>query len=187
MSSEGARIYTKTGDDGTTGLLFGGRVSKADPVIQICGALDEAVAALGLARASTSDTELQAIILPCQRGLFVAGADVAANPRARERLVGGVSRVAPQMTADLEETIDRLVAERPLRRAFVVPGATMSSAALDLARTALRRAERMLVAAMENGTTVEPNVLTYLNRSSDLVYVLARRAAGEQEEPLTHE
>jgi len=95
MSSVGgggaAPIYTKTGDDGTTGLLFGGRVSKADPVVEACGTLDEAVAGLGLARASLENGALQEIVLDLQRGLFAAAAEVAANPRARDRLVPGIS------------------------------------------------------------------------------------------------
>lgn len=180
-------IYTKTGDDGTTGLLFGGRVSKADPVIEACGSLDEAVAALGLGRASLDDEGLQAIVLDLQRGLFAAAAEIAANPRARDRRLPGISTVTAEMTASLEQTIDGLLAEHPLRPAFVVPGATPSSAALDLARTFLRRAERRLVAGRESGMTVSATLIAYVNRASDLAYVLARRAAGDGDEPLSHE
>jgi cob(I)alamin adenosyltransferase len=187
-SSERPPIYTKTGDDGSTGLLFGGRVSKADAVMETCGAIDETVAALGLARAHLGDSELGQIVLGLQRGLFVAAAELAANPRARAQLVPGVSAVTSEMTAALEQTIDRLVAERPLRPAFVVPGATLASAALDLARTAVRRAERRLVAIRrERDTPASAALAAYLNRASDLLYVLARRAAGDREEPLSHE
>jgi cob(I)alamin adenosyltransferase len=182
-------IYTKTGDDGTTGRLFGGRVSKADRVIEACGTLDEAVAALGLARAALEgdDDDLRAIVLALQRGLFVAAADVAANPRARDRLVPGISEVTGEMTAELEQRIDRLVGEQPLRPAFIVPGATPASAALDLARTFVRRAERGLVAACDDGMPLGAALMTYLNRASDLAYVLARRAAGDRDEPLSHD
>jgi cob(I)alamin adenosyltransferase len=180
-------IYTKTGDDGSTGLLFGGRVSKADPAVEVCGTLDEAVAALGLARASLQDDGLQTIVLDLQRDLFVAAAEVAANPRARNRLVAGRSLVTMQMTSALEQTIDQLVAGHPLRPAFVLPGATPGSAALDLARTFLRRAERRLVAAREAGMTLSDVLIAYVNRSSDLLYVLARRAARGLDEPLSHE
>ncbi|MGB0092749.1 MAG: cob(I)yrinic acid a,c-diamide adenosyltransferase [Solirubrobacteraceae bacterium] len=180
-------IYTKTGDDGTTGRLFGGRVSKADPVIEACGTLDEAVAALGLGRATLEDERLQQIVLELQRGLFAAGAEIAANPRARERLVPGISSVTAEMTASLEQTIDALLADHPLRPAFVVPGAMPASAALDLARTFLRRAERGLIAGREGGMTVSGTLIAYVNRASDLAYVLARRAAGDGEEPLSHE
>ncbi len=187
MQSEQPPIYTKTGDDGTTGLLFGGRVSKASPLIAIFGTVDETVAALGLARAATTDQQLRAAIIDCQRGLFVAAADLAANPHARERLTPGVSLVTPEMIGTLERTIDHLVAQHPLRPAFVVPGAALDSAALDLARTVLRRAERLIVAAREAGTPIEAHVLAYVNRASDLLYVLARWAAGEDDEPLSHE
>lgn len=182
-----APIYTRTGDDGTTGLLFGGRTSKADPLIEVCGTIDEAVAALGLARAAGADPELHAAILKCQRGLFVAAADIAANPRARDRLTPGVSAVTAPMTAELERSIDQLLAGHPLAPVFVVPGATLTSAALDLARTVLRRAERRLVAAGEAGAPVPAAVLAYLNRASDLLYVLARRAAGDRDEALSHQ
>jgi cob(I)alamin adenosyltransferase len=180
-------IYTKTGDDGTTGRLFGGRVSKADPVIEACGTLDEAVAALGLGRAILEDERLQQIVLELQRGLFAVAAEIAANPRARERLVPGISSVTAEMTASLEQTIDALLAEHPLRPAFVVPGATPASAALDLARTFLRRAERGLIAGRDGGMTVSGTLIAYVNRASDLAYVLARRAASDGEEPLSHE
>jgi len=180
-------IYTKTGDDGTTGLLFGGRVSKADPVVETCGTIDEAVAALGLARANLTDEDLRAIVLELQRGLFAAAAQVAANPRAHDRLVAGISSVTAQMTAALEQQIDGLLAEHPLRPAFIVPGTTPASAALDLARTFLRRAERRLVAARQDGTPVSNVLLAYVNRASDLAYVLARRAADGNDEPLSHE
>jgi cob(I)alamin adenosyltransferase len=180
-------IYTKTGDDGTTGLLFGGRVSKADPVVEVCGTLDEAVAALGLGRSLLGgERDLEPVVLDLQRGLFAAAAEVAANPRARERLVPGISCVTTEMTARLEQAIDALLAERPLRRAFVVPGATPAAAALDLARTSLRRAERRLIAGRQEGLAVSATLLAYVNRASDLAYVLARRAAGEHEEPLSH-
>lgn len=180
-------IYTRTGDDGTTGRLFGGRVSKADPLIEAGGTVDEAIAALGLGRATLTNDALRGIVLELQRGLFAAGAEIAANPRMRSRLVAGVSSVTPEMTAQLEREIDRLLAGRPLRPAFVVPGATASSAALDLARTSVRRAERGLIGARDAGRPVDAGVIAYLNRASDLVYVLARRAADGHDEPLSHE
>jgi cob(I)alamin adenosyltransferase len=185
-SDERPSVYTKTGDDGTTGLLFGGRVSKADPVIETCGALDEAVAALGLGRATLEDPRLRDVVLDLQQGLFVVAAEVAANPRAHDRLVPGISSVTAEMTASLEQAIDALVAEHPLRTAFVVPGTGLASAALDLARTFLRRAERRLIAAREHGMTVSGTLIAYVNRASDLAFVLARATAGEADEPLSH-
>lgn len=180
------KIYTKTGDDGTTGLLFGGRVSKADALVDAYGDVDEAVSALGVARAAGDDGELGALLLRLQRDLFVVAADLAANPRRREQLEPRISRVNRQLVDELEQTIDRLVAERPLRPVFVVPGANPVSAALDLARAVLRRAERHAVRAAGEGHEVSPLVIAYLNRLGDLLFVLARHAAGEDEEPASH-
>ena len=177
------RIYTKTGDDGTTGLLYGGRVSKADPITEAYGAVDEAVAALGMSRALASDRDLASLVLELQRELFVVGADLATNPEQRSKLQEGVSLVTPSMVAELESHIDRLVAERPLPNVFIVPGATIVSAAVDVARTAVRRAERRAVEARDSGREVTDAVLRYLNRLSDLLFGLARREAGEGEPP----
>lgn len=175
------RIYTKTGDDGTTGLLYGGRVGKDDAATDAYGTTDEAVAALGLARASAADPAVAEEILTLQRELFVVGADLATNPSERERLEAGVSLVTPEMTERLERRIDELVGERALPQAFVVPGANGASAALDLARSVIRRAERLVVGMERSGREVNPEVRRYLNRLSDLVFVLARRQAGEDE------
>jgi len=174
------RIYTKTGDDGTTGLLYGGRIPKDDAATEAYGTTDEAVAVLGLARVS-ADRELNEEILVLQRELFVVGADLATNPAERAKLRSGVSLVTTDMTERLERRIDELVAERALPQAFIVPGANEGSAALDLARSVIRRAERHVVALEHEGRDVNPEVRRYLNRLSDLVFVLARRQAGEDE------
>lgn len=180
------RIYTKTGDDGTTGLLFGGRVSKADALVDAYGDVDEAVSALGVARAACDDPGLGELLLRLQRGLFVAAADLAANPRRRDRLEAGVSRLEPEQVDELELEIDRLVAAQPLRPVFIVPGANPLSAALDLARTVVRRAERHIVRAAGEGHETSPLVVAYLNRLGDLLYVVARHAAGDPGEPPSH-
>lgn len=177
------RLYTRTGDDGTTGLLYGGRMSKADPVAEVVGTLDEVVAALGLVRASSGDPGLAEELLGLQRELFVVGADVATNPGQRSRLEPGVSLVTDEMVARLESWIDRLVEARPLPAVFVVPGANPVSAALDLARAVVRRAERRAVGAREVGAEIGDPVLRYVNRLSDLLFALARTAAGEDEPP----
>jgi cob(I)alamin adenosyltransferase len=174
------RIYTKTGDDGTTGLLYGGRVAKDDAATEAYGTTDEAVAVLGMARAS-ADRELSEEILALQRELFVVGADLGTNPAERVKLQPGVSLVTGDMTARLERRIDELVAERALPHAFIVPGSNEGSAALDLARSVIRRAERNVVSLEREGREVNPEVRRYLNRLSDLVFVLARRQAGEDE------
>jgi cob(I)alamin adenosyltransferase len=180
------RIYTRTGDDGTTGLLFGGRVSKADPVPEAVGSIDELVATLGLARALSGEAELAERILDLQRELFVVAADVAANPNERERLEPGASLVTDEMVGTLEARIDEWVVTHPLPNAFVVPGANPASAALDVARSICRRAERSAVRLREGGASLSEPALRYLNRLSDLLFVLARVAAGETE-PVSRE
>jgi cob(I)alamin adenosyltransferase len=178
------RIYTRTGDDGTTGLFYGGRVSKSDPAPEAYGSVDEAVAALGTARALAGDhTEAAALILRLQRELFVLGADLATNPEQRAKLKGGESLVTPEMVKDLEDLIDRQVEARPLPDHFIVPGVNATSAALDQARAAVRRAERRAVELRGGGGIVTDEVLRYLNRLSDLLFVLARWQAGGPEEP----
>jgi cob(I)alamin adenosyltransferase len=175
------RIYTKTGDDGTTGLLYGGRVSKADLVPEACGTIDEAVAVLGLARAYAGDDGPGDELLELQRELFVVGADLATNPDERSKLEPGVSLVSAEMVFRLETRIDKLVASNPLPNAFVVPGANPVSACIDVARSVIRRAERRVVKLRESGGVVNEDAFRYLNRLSDALFVLARVAAGEAE------
>jgi len=175
------RIYTGTGDDGTTGLLYGGRISKADPAAEAYGAVDEAVAALGVTRSLTDNVTFAAELLHLQRELFVVGADLATNPSQRSKLEPGVSLVTHEMVGRLEELIDRTVADHPLPNEFVVPGATPTSASLDVARAVVRRAERRTVAFRDAGGQVSEDLLHYLNRLSDLLFCLARWQAGEHE------
>jgi len=179
------QIYTKGGDDGTTGLFLGGRASKADDVLEACGDIDEAVSVLGVAR-SLADDALGGEILLLQRDLFVAAADLATNPRHRDRLEPGTSRVTGDMVRRLEHLIDDEVARRPLRPVFIVPGSSPVSAALDHARTVVRRAERRVVRLRDEDGTVSQEVLSYLNRLSDLIFVLAR-ATAEGDEPPSHD
>ncbi len=175
------RIYTRTGDDGTTGLLYGGRVPKDDLVTEAYGTTDEAVAVLGLARSLTADETMAADLLTLQRELFVVGADLAANPKERRKLTDGVSLVTEDMVERLEKRIDDLVAKRPFPDVFIVPGADPASAAIDVARSTVRRAERAVVALEHAQREVNPIVRRYLNRLSDLLFVLARWAAGGSE------
>jgi cob(I)alamin adenosyltransferase len=175
------RIYTKAGDDGTTGLLYGGRISKADPATEAYGTTDEAVAVLGLARALTEDPELADRLLSLQRQLFVVGADLATNPDERGKLQPGVSLVTDGDVDGLETWIDELVTAHPLPNAFIVPGANPVSACLDVARSVVRRAERRVIELREAGAEVNDAVVRYLNRLSDLLFVLARVAADETE------
>lgn len=181
------QIYTKAGDDGTTGLFLGSRVSKSDVLVDAYGDIDEAVSLLGVARAACGDARLATILFERQRELFVAAADLATNPSHRDRLKPGISQVTTEMVDTVERLIDELVTERPLRPVFIVPGANGLSAAIDHARTVIRRAERHVVQAQDAGHEVSPLVLGYLNRLSDLVFVLARHAAGDLEEAPSHD
>ncbi len=141
------------------------------------------MAALGLARAHARDAEAGRIILEVQRDLFVVAADLAANPDRRRKLEPGVSLATAEMVERLEGIIDEIVEAHPLPGEFVVPGANAASAALDVARGTVRRAERRAVTMRDVGRVVNPEALRYLNRLSDLLFVLARWQAGGPEEP----
>jgi cob(I)alamin adenosyltransferase len=181
------RIYTKTGDDGTTGAFLGGRISKGGELIDAYGDVDEAVSVLGVARSGCADPQQAELLLRLQRDLFVVGADMAANPGKRARLTARVSLVTPEVVEELESLIDEQVAAHPLRPVFIVPGATPTSAAIDHARAVVRRAERHAVRAIELEHPVNAEAVRYLNRLSDLLFVLARRAAAGVEEPASRE
>jgi cob(I)alamin adenosyltransferase len=185
-------VATGKGDDGTTGLLFGGaRIQKDDPRTEAYGTIDEAVAALGLARAELSVKAqygtlpaglggLGPILLRLQRELFVAGAELATGADAWDRLRDGSTRVDAAMIAGLEDLLAETEAGIEMPHEFVVPGETRTSAALELARTIIRRAERRAVTLQRDGSIAGDHLLPYLNRLADLVWVLAR--AAEQAE-----
>jgi len=172
------RIYTRKGDDGTTSLWYGGRVAKTDARTEAYGSIDEAGAALGVARSrcGPDEGELAADILRLQRELFVAGAELATAPGAEGRLQEGISRIDDDMVAALEPVIDRYMDRVDLPPKFVISGGTRLSAQLDMARTVIRRAERRVVALMEEGELASEAVMRYLNRASDLVFAVARFA-----------
>ncbi len=172
------RIYTRKGDDGSTSLWYGGRVAKNDSRTEAYGSLDEANSALGAARAlcESGDAELRRDILRLQNELFVAGAELATAPEAAERLEDGVSRITAAMTEELEPLIDGYMDRVDLPPKFVLPGGNQLSAQLDLARTAIRRAERRVVAIARAGELASGEILRFLNRLSDLVFAMARFA-----------
>ncbi|MDQ3938598.1 MAG: cob(I)yrinic acid a,c-diamide adenosyltransferase [Chloroflexota bacterium] len=180
-------VATGRGDDGTTGLLFGGRVAKDDPRTEAYGVVDESVAALGLARAelrAAGLTELADGVLRWQRQLFVVGAELAARPEGRDRLEDGVTRVSQAMLEAVEEELARLESAIEMPREFVVPGETRASGALELARTVLRRAERRVVTLQRQGALDSAWLVPYVNRLADLAWVLARAAEqAEQRRP----
>jgi cob(I)alamin adenosyltransferase len=168
------KIYTKYGDEGETGLLYGGRVSKADPRAEAYGTTDEAVSALGLAKALSDNPLVRSIVDRLQRELFTVGAELATDAAHYDKLLAHFSAVTPEMTAALEGDIDTLSAQVELPRSFIVPGGSPASAALDVARTALRRAERRAVELHDREALKNPEILRYLNRTSDLAFMLAR-------------
>jgi cob(I)alamin adenosyltransferase len=173
------KIYTKKGDDGTTSLWYGGRVAKTDARTEAYGSIDEANSALGAARAlcgSRKHRDLGSDLLQLQRDLFVAGAELATAPEASERLEDGVSRITDGMVEGLEVDIDRYMGQVDLPPQFVIPGGTELSAALDVARSAIRRAERRVVALRDSDGLASEAVLRFLNRASDLAFAMARFA-----------
>ena len=190
-------VATGRGDDGSTGLLYGGeRVAKDDPRTEAYGTLDEAVAALGLARAELrmrsrfgvlppSLQGYEALVLRLQRELFVAGAELATGPGAWDRLVDGATRVHEGMLDGLEGTLRDLEAHIEMPREFVVPGETRLSAALEVARTIVRRAERRVVSLQREHLVAGPWLLPYLNRLADLLWVMARAAEQAEDQPST--
>jgi cob(I)alamin adenosyltransferase len=173
------KIYTRKGDDGTTSLWYGGRVAKTDPRTEAYGSIDEANSALGVARAlckAEDQADLHKTILSLQRELFVAGAELATAPQASDRLEDGVSRITAEMVDALEPEIDRYMNQVNLPPHFVIPGGTELSAALDVARSSIRRAERRVVELRDSEGLASEAVLRYLNRASDLAFALARFA-----------
>jgi cob(I)alamin adenosyltransferase len=169
------KIYTKTGDDGTTGLYYGGRVPKNSPAIETNGVVDEAQAALGLARAqSAPGSELNQRLTSLERELYVLMAEVATAPDNRHKLAAGASLVTGEMVLALEDAIDELRERPDIPNDFTVPGENSIAAALDFARTIVRRAERLAVVDRVEGSFV----VTYLNRLSDLLWAMARWQEG---------
>ena len=169
-------ITTGRGDGGETGLLYGGRVPKDDLRTEAYGSLDEAISALGLARALTEDAERAERILTLQRELFIVGAELATGTGHRADLERHFDVVTAAMVDALHREIHDLEARIPLPRDFIIPGGTPTGAALDLARTLVRRAERRAVTLQRAGELENPDVLRYLNRCSDLLFMLAREA-----------
>lgn len=181
-------VATRRGDDGTTGLLFGGeRVFKDEPRTEAYGAIDEAIAALGLARAELGQKAqygtlprtlagLREIILRLQRELFVVGGELATAPDAVDRQKPGETRVTAAMVEGLDELLAETESAVELPREFVVPGETRLSASLELARTIVRRAERRAVAIGRAEPILGDQLVPYLNRLADLLWILARAA-----------
>jgi cob(I)alamin adenosyltransferase len=177
------KIYTKTGDSGETGLFGGPRVRKSDARVEAYGEVDELNAAIGAARALVEDPEIEAQLARIQEELFCVGAELATPHGAKAR--SAIPPVDPEWTARLEAAMDGWEPELAPLTKFVLPGGTRTAAALHLARTVCRRAERRVV-LLAAEAEVEPAVLAYLNRLSDFLFVAARVAnrRARREEPL---
>jgi cob(I)alamin adenosyltransferase len=169
-------IATRRGDGGETGLLYGGRIPKDDLHTEAYGSLDEAISALGLARAQEPDGEKAERLLALQRELFTVGAELATGPGEHAKLERHFATVTAEMVTALDGLLAGLEERVPLPRAFVVPGGSVLGAALDLARTFVRRAERRAVTLRRQGLLENPEVVRYLNRLSDVLFMLAREA-----------
>jgi cob(I)alamin adenosyltransferase len=177
------KIYTKTGDKGETGLFGGGRVSKDHPRVEAYGDIDELNAVLGMARSVEFMPRIDELLVPVQRDLFSIGALLATPNLDRVRQQLEKARIDEDRIAQLERAIDDGEAELEPLKAFILPGGTPKSAALHVARTVCRRAERRVI-ALRNEVDVPAIVIQYLNRLSDLLFVLARvanRRAGAGE------
>ena len=174
------RIYTRGGDGGETSLGDGSRVSKLDPRITAYGAVDELNAAVGVVLAGSAPDELRAVLERVQNELFDLGADLSVPAHVEGRL-----RVEQSLVDRLEADCDRFNADLPELRSFVLPGGTPTAAALHVARTTCRRAEREAIAAA-GAVEIRPCVVPYLNRLSDLLFILSRtaNAIAERDEPL---
>jgi len=174
------KTFNKKGDEGETSLLFGIRVTKSDLRCEAYGTIDEAVSVLGLARRSCH-TEVRDIILSLQRDLFVVGAELATPAEHYSKMVMKSSVVTSEMVQRVESLIDEFEARVKMPEAFVIPGeASTGSAALDVARTIIRRAERRAVDLKENGMSVNVEIIRYLNRLADLIFTLARHQETEE-------
>jgi len=168
------RIYTKFGDKGETSLLYGGRISKNSPHTEAYGITDEAVSAMGLARATSQDPRVKDVLRELQRELFTIAAELATDPEKYQLFQQHFQPVTAGMVDSLEKTIDSLEEEVEMPKVFILPGGSPASAAIDLARCIIRTSERRVVALQEAGRLTNGLIITYLNRLGDLLFVLAR-------------
>lgn len=169
------KIYTKTGDAGDTGLFGGGRVPKSHPRVEAYGDVDELNATIGVARAAGDDPQIDALLLRVQQDLFAIGALLATPDRERMRMHLDKAKIDQERIAELERAIDTADTELAPLRAFILPGGSPKAAALHVARTVCRRAERRVVDIAEE-MEIPTLVIVYLNRLSDVLFTLARLA-----------
>lgn len=180
-SKRTANVTTRTGDAGYTELLGSERVPKYDPRVEASGEVDEATSTLGLARACVAEPKLREVILETQRDLHVLMAELSASQP--EVVAALPRRIAAGDVRRLEELTSSLLEEVSVRPEFVMPGQTLAGATLDLARAVVRRAERRVARLAADGLVANPEILRYVNRLSDLLFVMARYAERPSEEP----
>ena len=168
------KIYTKSGDQGETGLFFGGRVPKSDARCEAYGEADSVVSFMGLARALCLDKDNKELLLHIQNRMFSVGAEQATLQENYEKLTDYYHTIDSEMVTELEKYIDKLSASVDLPPDFIVAGASPGSAALDVARTGVRTLERRLVALDSNSMLVNGEILIFVNRLSDLLFMMAR-------------
>lgn len=168
-------IVTKNGDSGTTGLMYNRRVSKCHPRVEAYGAVDELNAALGAARATATQDSVRETLLTIQKDLVTLMGELATAVDDLPRYVrDGFSLVTPELTAKLDARVKEVESQQISFKGWATPGATLHAALLDLARTTCRRAERRVCALHETGELKNPEIIIYLNRLSDLLWLLAR-------------
>lgn len=168
-------IVTKGGDQGETSLLYGGRIPKDDDRTEAYGSLDEAISAMGLARSLCADSSVAERLLELQRECFTVGAELATAAEDRDKLRAHFPTLQPKATDALEFEVHQLEQSVGVPAGFIIPGGNPGAAAMDLARTLVRRAERRTVTLLRRGELGNPEVLRYLNRLSDLLFMLARK------------
>ena len=168
------KVYTKFGDAGETSLLYGGRISKNSPNTEAYGITDEAVSAMGLARAMTTDQRVNELLRDLQRELFTIAAELATDPDKYELFQQHFTPVTEDMVTNLEKAIDTLEEDFTMPTVFILPGGSPASAAIDLARCIIRTSERRVVAMAEQELLTNGLIMAYLNRLGDLLFVIAR-------------
>ena len=175
QQSPAMSIVTKTGDSGTTALMFNRRVPKTHPRVEACGSVDELNSALGLARATAEHGFVRDHLLGIQRNLIILMGEVGTLPEDLPRYAqAGFSTVTPEMTKNLDDLVKQMEAQDIFPKDWALPGETVNAAALDVARTTCRRAERGVCVLQEAGQLENPEIIVFLNRLSDTLWLLAR-------------
>jgi cob(I)alamin adenosyltransferase len=170
------KIYTKTGDDGTSGLVGGNRVKKSDLRLEAYGTVDELNSWIGLIRSAISDHEVSDLLMDIQNNLFIIGSKLASDEQGKR--ITDILVIDPDKIENLEKAIDKYEAHLPVIHNFILPGGSVLSGYCHIARTVCRRAERCII-RMDEDPTMDKRIVQYVNRLSDYLFVLARKIANE--------